>query len=389
MPTAVLEPVDANEAASMLADAARQRVTLLPRGSGTKLALTPEALTGDGCLSTRRLDSPVQHFSGDLVATLPAGVTLAGANAVLAQAGQWLPLDPPFADRATIGGIVAANDSGPRRQKYGAPRDLIIGVELALCDGRVAKAGGRVVKNVAGYDLSRLVCGSFGSLAVITSATFKLAPLPAASRTIVAACDDLRQAARLALEVASQPTTPAALEITAPSPQLLVRFESTRDAADQMAAATRALLQDQGVTVDLWSGSAEQELWTSYNATIWDKPGAVAKISVLPTNVEDTLTLLHRLERDVDWSAVGRAALGVLLVRINASAFDVSFSLERLRQHVQDRRGTLVILRGSAADHRSGHSVVESNARTVMQAVKSQFDPMGVLPHLPGIAPGS
>ena len=90
---------------------------------------------------------------------------------------------PARADRATIGGIVATNDSGPRRHRYGTPRDLIIGIEMALADGRVAKAGGRVVKNVAGYDLSRLLCGSFGSLAVITSATFKLSPLPPASRT--------------------------------------------------------------------------------------------------------------------------------------------------------------------------------------------------------------
>src|SRR5918911_1195460 len=99
------------------------------------------------------------------------------ATAALGPGRQWLPLDPPHADRATIGGIVAANDSGPRRQHYGAPRDLIIGVEVALTDGRVARAGGRVVKNVAGYDLSRLLCGSFGSLGGITSATFKLIPL--------------------------------------------------------------------------------------------------------------------------------------------------------------------------------------------------------------------
>ena len=98
--------------------------------------------------------------------------------------GQWLPLDPPFADAATIGGILATNDSGPLRHRYGTPRDLIIGVQLATTDGVLAKAGGQVVKNVAGYDLSKLVAGSFGSLAAIVSATFKLSPLPAASKTM-------------------------------------------------------------------------------------------------------------------------------------------------------------------------------------------------------------
>src|SRR4029077_11898303 len=162
----------------------------------------------------------------------PGGATLESANAILASAGQWLPLDPSHVNCATIGGIVATNDSGPRRHKHGSPRDLIIGVEMALSDGRVAKAGGRVVKNVAGYDLSRLVCGSFGTLAVITSATFKLTPLPASSRTVVANCSGVAEAARLALTIASQPVTPSALEIEAPAARLLIRFETTERAAD-------------------------------------------------------------------------------------------------------------------------------------------------------------
>ena len=132
-------------------------------------------------LSTLGLNAPVDHVAGDLVATVPAGASLDAVNDVLRRERQWLPLDPACSNRATIGGIIATNDSGPRRHRYGTPRDLIIGIEIALADGRIAKAGGRVVKNVAGYDLSKLLCGSLGSLAVITSATFKLAPLPPAS----------------------------------------------------------------------------------------------------------------------------------------------------------------------------------------------------------------
>src|SRR5204863_193326 len=113
------------------------------------------------------------------------GAALADVNRALAPHRQWLPLDPPFAERATIGGILATNDSGPLRHRYGTPRDVVIGVQLATTDGVLSKAGGRVVKNVAGYDLSKLVCGSFGSLAAIVSATFKLAPRAAASKTVV------------------------------------------------------------------------------------------------------------------------------------------------------------------------------------------------------------
>ena len=140
------------------------------------------------------MNAVVAHRHGDLTATIQAGATLATSIATLAQHRQWIPLDPPWADRATIGGLVATNDSGPRRHRYGAPRDLIIGVEFARADGRLAKGGGIVVKNVAGYDLPRLLTGSFGSLGVIVTATFKLYPLTAASRTLVV---ELRKASDL------------------------------------------------------------------------------------------------------------------------------------------------------------------------------------------------
>jgi FAD/FMN-containing dehydrogenase len=123
-------------------------------------------------LSTLSLNRVVAHRHGDLTATVEAGARLDDVNRELARHGQWLPLDPPWSDRATIGGIVATNDAGPRRHRYGTPRDLIIGIEIARADGVRAKAGGIVVKNVAGYDLARLMTGSFGSLALITSATF-------------------------------------------------------------------------------------------------------------------------------------------------------------------------------------------------------------------------
>jgi glycolate oxidase FAD binding subunit len=383
MGTPPLEPLDANQTASMLEDAGRRGLSLVPRGSGTKLGWT-RGISGDAIgLSTKRLTAPVQHFAGDLVATIPSGATLASANAILAEAGQWLPLDPSYAACATIGGIVATNDSGPRRHKYGAPRDLIIGVEMALCDGRVAKAGGRVVKNVAGYDLSRLVCGSFGSLAVITSATFKLAPLPAVSRTVVAACSNPADAAQLALTVASQPVTPSAVEIQAPSAQLLVRFETTEQAADQMAATTRTLLENGGASTKVLSGEDERPIWIHHESSIWDSPGLVAKLSVLPTDVASSLEVLAGFGSRVEWMAIGRAALGVLLVRVNAVAADEHAAISQLHRHATARKGTLVILRGTPGRDVPSLPGDDPNLRSVMDAVKARFDPNGVLPALP------
>jgi glycolate dehydrogenase FAD-binding subunit len=383
MGTPPLEPLDANQAASMLQDAGQRGLSLVPTGSGTKLGWT-RGISGDAmCLSMKRLNAPVQHFAGDLVATIPSGATLASANAILAQAGQWLPLDPSHAACATIGGIVAANDSGPRRHKYGSPRDLIIGVEMALCDGRVAKAGGRVVKNVAGYDLSRLLCGSFGSLAVITSATFKLAPLSAASRTVVATCANASAAAKLALLVASQPVTPSAVEIQAPSAKLLVRFETTEQAADQMAATTRELLENGGASTNILSEEDERKIWIHHESSIWESPGLVAKLSVLPTEVANSLEVLAGFGSRVEWLAIGRAALGVLLVRVKAGGADENTVIGQLHQHVTSRNGTLVVLRGSPGRDVPSLPGRDPNLRSVMGAVKARFDPNGVLPALP------
>jgi glycolate dehydrogenase FAD-binding subunit len=183
----LLEPASAGEVAAILAGASRDRKPILIRGAGTKLTWGEpvSAAPVDLVLSTAKLNRVLAHRHGDLTATVQAGATLADVNRTLATHGQWLPLDPPWADRCTIGGLVATNDSGPRRHRYGAPRDLIIGIDIVRADGVAAKAGGIVVKNVAGYDLGRLMTGSFGSLAVIVSATFKLYPLPAASRTVV------------------------------------------------------------------------------------------------------------------------------------------------------------------------------------------------------------
>jgi len=180
-----VEPATVEEVAELLAAATRSNQRIVIRGGGTT-GDRSSAPDGDILLTTTRLNRVLAHRHGDLTATVEAGAVLDDVNRVLARQGQWIPLDPPRSDRATIGGIVATNDSGPRRHRYGAPRDLIIGVEIARADGVRAKAGGIVVKNVAGYDVARLMAGSYGCLGVIVNATFKLYPRPTTSATVVA-----------------------------------------------------------------------------------------------------------------------------------------------------------------------------------------------------------
>ena len=176
-----IQPDSAVQVAAALKRASDAQQSIVIRGAGTKDDWGRPAGRIDVVLDMRRMNRILAHEHGDMTATIEAGASLREVNEALAIHGQMLPLDPPFADRATVGGLLATNDSGPLRHRYGTPRDLVIGVHLATTDGMLAKAGGQVVKNVAGYDLSKLVTGSFGSLAAIVSATFKLSPLPAAS----------------------------------------------------------------------------------------------------------------------------------------------------------------------------------------------------------------
>lgn len=205
-----IEPADAREAAQALGEAARSGRTVRIRGAGSKDRLG-ELLPTDVVMRTARMHGVVDHVPADLTVTVGAGTPLADVQRMLAQSGQFLPLDPPHASMATVGGIIAANSNGFGVLRYGAVRDLLIGTKTALADGTVARAGGRVVKNVAGYDLNKLLVGSFGALGVITEATFKVLPLPAARAGAVRVLPDAAAAFRIADAIVRTSLRPTAL----------------------------------------------------------------------------------------------------------------------------------------------------------------------------------
>ena len=196
------------------------------------------------------LNRILTHQAGDLTVTVEAGLRLHDLNLQLAPHRQWLALDPPWPERATIGGLLATNDSGPGRHRFGTPRDLVIGIQLATTDGALSKAGGQVVKNVAGYDLSKLISGSFGSLAAIVSATFKLAPLPAASATVVIDRLSVESLGAVIDSVSASQLEPVAFEVgvrhpagkttTAPDITCLLRFASFPRVVDAEVANASA-----------------------------------------------------------------------------------------------------------------------------------------------------
>ena len=197
-------------------------------------------------LTTGGLDRILEHETGDLTCTVESGLRLSALNAVLGQSGQRLSLDPP--GDPTVGALLADNVSGPLRHRFGAPRDLVLGVTLVLADGTVASAGGKVVKNVAGYDLARLVCGSRGRLALIVRASFRLHPMPKAARTLVVETDD---APTVVARLLRSQLQPCALDILHPG-RVAVLFEGSERAVEAQLRSASTLVGGTESSPEVW-----------------------------------------------------------------------------------------------------------------------------------------
>src|SRR4051794_20235305 len=232
----VARPASLDELSSTLRDAFAAGRRVAVAGAGTKAGWTDSGEPVDLVVETTGLDQVVEHAVGDLVVTVSPGVRVRDLQEQLAPHRQWLALDPPEPD-ATVGGVVAAAASGPRRLRFGTPRDLVLGVTVVLADGTVARAGGKVVKNVAGYDLGRLFAGSFGTLGVIASVTLRLHPSLVARRVVSTAADDPGEAARA---VRRSPVPATALEWD--GARLHVLVESSEAAVDAQARLVAELV---------------------------------------------------------------------------------------------------------------------------------------------------
>jgi glycolate dehydrogenase FAD-binding subunit len=241
----VSEPASAEEAGELLRHAAAE---------GRRVSIDREG--GDIVLSARRLDRVLEHEAGDLTATVEAGIRLSTLNDRLAEDGQMLALDPP--GDSTVGACLAGNLSGPRRHRYGAPRDLVLGVTVVLGDGTVVHSGGKVVKNVAGYDLGKLFCGSRGSLGLIARASFRLHPRPEATRTVVAPASTPEAAEGLAQALHRSALVPSAVDLLWPG-RLAVLFEGSERAVAEQLEQACALLAGNEDDGSVWDEVLERQ----------------------------------------------------------------------------------------------------------------------------------
>jgi D-lactate dehydrogenase (cytochrome) len=318
-----VEPTTQAEASEVLHLAASEGWAVVPAGSGTWLGVGNPLKRADVIVSTSRMRRIIEHEPADLVATAEAGLTLSALNHELARAGQWLPLDPPDDGRATIGGVVATGVGGAQSFGYGLPRSSVIGMRVALADGKLIKAGGRVVKNVAGYDLCKLFTGSYGTLGLILELTFKLRPLPAQTTT-VAACAPIDSLLRSARSVLDARLLPVAIEYLSPAlarrlklfgggsinPALLVRYAGTPETVNfQAEQTTKLLLQDesetpQSIENDYAVFHNDHELWGEFAASHLDKAGSLVwRASVKPTELQSFLSYAR-----IEWQAVDNTA---------------------------------------------------------------------------------
>jgi glycolate oxidase FAD binding subunit len=248
--------------------------------AGTRVSIEHDG--GEVVVSTRRLDRILEHEAGDLTATVEAGIRLSALRARLAEQGQMLALDPP--GDPTVGACLAAALSGPRRHRYGAPRDLVLGVTVVLADGTVASSGGKVVKNVAGYDLGKLFCGSEGRFGLIVRASLRLHPIPAAARTLVAPVADADSAFRVAQLLQRSTLVPSAVDLLwrrGKGSRLAVLFEGSERAVASQLRAARDLI-----------GGAEggEEMWDEARA--W-QGRARGRVSFPPSGLAQTLRTLE------------------------------------------------------------------------------------------------
>lgn len=377
VPALVASPATVDEAAAVLRVAAAHGWRVAPRGGGTKLdwGCPPQAL--DLIVDTGRLDRIVEHAFGDLVVMVQAGVELGRLQRELSGYGQQLALDEAVPG-STVGGVLATGVSGPRRLRYGTPRDLVIGVTVVRADGTVAHSGGKVVKNVAGYDLGKIYTGSYGTLGLIVEAAFRLHPLPEAARTVTVTAPDAAAAYRYVRAVLGSSIVPTAVEIDQPEPEgpltVAVLVEGTAKGVATRAADTARLL---GETATVATESPPW--WGSYPA---DRDGVLVKvaaeISALP-RVLDAVGEAASASRVMP-AVRGSAGAGVLYAGLGpgidaGAAGRFVQSLRGVIGAPSGPAGSVTVIHAPAAIRGAVDMWGPVPALALMRRVKDQFDP--------------
>jgi glycolate oxidase FAD binding subunit len=406
-PRVIAFPSTEEEISEILKLANRDSLSVIPRGGGTKLGIGNKPRKADIILGTDRLNRVIEHNDSDLVATTGCGIKLSEFQTALKEKNQSLPIDPPHLERgATIGGIIATNDSGPRRLRYGTAhgtmRELVLGIKIIRPDGEIAKAGAKVVKSVAGYDIPKLYIGSLGTLGIIIETTLRLYTVPEYSLTYLASFSSIQEAHATALSTLNSSLTPTCLELVSSSLSeslstglelnlkknayvLATRFESVEKAVKNQAAKLSEICSNyngQGVIVE---GDLERKFWheiTEFPFTKDKNRTVVCKASVL---IKDVTTLLEKLEdlskkTGLKIQASARAGNGVVMISLEGDVPNLLQAAKSVRQLASSLNGSMVIQHAPPSIKSEIDVWGEiGSSLELMKRLKSQFDPNGVM----------
>jgi glycolate oxidase FAD binding subunit len=401
VPSFVAFPASTEEASALLRVAAAYDLAVVPRGAGTGLDWGTPPSACDLIIDLQAMDQVLEHAAGDLVARVQAGATIGHLASVLASAGQELALDAP--SDATVGGVVATGTAGPRRFRYGSPRDLLIGITIVRADGVVAHSGGKVVKNVAGYDLGKLFCGSQGTLGLITEATFRLHPRPAAEAWVTGdfGSFDLAGAASAVAAAAGSALVPSAVELSwsAAFLRMGVLLEGTPSGVAERAKQMTELLAAEGATPVAAMSETPLRWWEQLPAS--DPPGTVVRVTFWVRQLAGVLDALATagVSAGIRPAVSGPAGAGVLYAHLDPAAGDDTAA--RFVRALRDRlegvfaasadgsglvRGGVAVLAAPAAVLAIAGPDRPAPGLDLMRAVKDQFDPGHRM--FPGRQPG-
>ncbi len=371
-PAIAFAPTDGTEAATLLHAADEGGLAVAPLGARTATSLGRPLARYDVALDLRGLDRIIEYVPDDLVITAQAGVTLAALQATLREHGQYLTVDPPPGDEVTLGGMLATARTGAWRGHLPAARDLILGMRVALPSGEVVHSGGRVVKNVTGYDLHRMHTGALGAFGVIVEATFKLAPLPAATRTLLLPAADLEACGVLARRIWDASLAVRAITLLgaraadavmlAPVPAVLVELAGSTASVERSERDLRALAPG--------AGEAPREAWTRLRRLAAGYGATVLRIGVPPIETDATVEALE----GAGLASWAHLAAGSVIARGDVTAAEV----EGLRALATERGGFLQV-EVASAELRGAVDPAAAGDRILVEALKAGFDKRGTV----------
>lgn len=405
-PEVAVFPTDESQVGRILVSAHRENAVIIPRGHGTKMGMGGIPTRADIALSLEQLNSIIEFSSDDLTVTAQAGITLPELQTHLSKKKLFLPIDPPCSREisspspATLGGVVATNSNGPRRLKYNSLRDLILGMKVMLADGTTINIGGKTVKNVSGYDMTKLFIGSLGTLGVIIEITFRLLPLPETGQTLLVSFAELPQAANVVANILASELLPAAIELFSPVGAemigmpgehflLALDIEDVAEAVNRQSGQMKQICEtEQAIDVSTVEGSERDALWgriEDWPMLTYESDSQVrCKVSIPIGSVVETFDIIEEIAQqgELDTALMSHAGSGIIYAILTPQTRQARFEwvIENLVSRARQLGGSSTVEYAPTEIKRNIDVWGPPRSEiALMRRIKEQLDPKGLL----------